>query len=94
MKRNYQSVIVLDITGHEGEVDRLVQEVGREIEGEGATLDEIKQIGPKDFAYAARKLNSGHYVNYIFKAEPSVIDKVRTRLKLNNAVHLQHYQLA
>ena len=92
MKRNYESMIVLDTTGREGDVDTLVQEVGREIEAEGATLDEIKQLGPKDFAYNARKLATGHYVNYNFAAEPSVIDKVKTRLKLNGAVHLQYYQ--
>ena len=93
MKRNYESVIVLDTTGREADVDQLVQEVGREIEGEGATLEEIKQLGRKDFAYNARKLASGHYVNYLFKAEPTVIDKVKTRLNLNSAVHLQHYQV-
>ena len=45
MKKNYESLIVLNTTGREGDIDQLVQEVGREIEGEGAVLDEIKQLG-------------------------------------------------
>ena len=94
MKKNYESVIVLNTTGREGDVDQLVQEVGREIEGEGAVLDEIKQLGPKEFAYNARKLASGHYVNYNFAAEPSVIAKLKAKLDLNDHVHLQHYQVA
>ena len=91
MKKNYESLIVLNTTGREGDIDQLVQEVGREIEGEGAVLDEIKQLGRKEFAYNARKLAGGHYVNYNFKAAPEVIAKVQARLKLNDAVHLQNY---
>ena len=93
MKKNYEGVIVLDTTGRETDVDELVQEIGREIESEGGSLDQIEQIGPKEFAYNARKLAGGHYVNYQFAAEPDVIDKLRTRLKLNSAVHLQYYQV-
>ncbi len=93
MKRNYEGVIVLNTTGRESDVDQLVQEIGREIEGEGASLEQIDQIGHKEFAYNARKLAAGHYVNYHFQAEPSVIEKVQARLKLNGAVHLQHYQV-
>ena len=88
MKKNYEGVIVLDTTGREADVDELVQ-----IESEGGSLDQIEQIGPKEFAYNARKLAGGHYVNYQFAAEPDVIDKLRTRLKLNSAVHLQYYQV-
>lgn len=93
MKKNYEGVIVLNTTGREADVDQLVQEVGREIEAEGGALEEIQQIGRKEFAYNARKLAGGHYVNYHFKAEPDAIEKVQTRLKLNGAVHLQHYRV-
>ena len=93
MKRNYESVIALNTTGREADVDQLVQEIGREIEEEGGSLEQIEQIGHKEFAYNARKLAGGHYVNYQFEAEPLAIDKIKTRLKLNSAVHLQHYQI-
>ncbi len=93
MKKNYEGVIVLNTTGRESDIDQLVQEVGREIEDEGASLEQIEQIGRKEFAYNARKLASGHYVNYHFQAEPTVIAKLQERLKLNSAVHLQHYQV-
>jgi len=93
MKRNYEGVIVLDTTGHEADVDQLVQGIGREIENEGGSLEQIEQLGRKDFAYNARKLASGHYVSYQFSALPETIDKIKTALKLNSAVHLQHFQL-
>jgi small subunit ribosomal protein S6 len=70
----------------------VVSSVSKEIEEEGAKLDEIKQLGRKKFAYNARKLDGGHYVNYIFEADGETIDKIKARLKLNTLVHLQHYQ--
>jgi small subunit ribosomal protein S6 len=37
-------------------------------------------------------MDSGHYVNYSFTAEPSSIEKIKGRLRLNNQVHLQYFQ--
>ena len=93
MKRKYEGVIVLNIEDPTASIDDLVQNVGREIEGAGAQLDEIENIGRRDFAYESRfKKTSGHYVNYVFEAEPDVVDKIRTKLTLNGSVQLQHYQ--
>ena len=92
MNRKYEGMIVLNTQGTESSIDDLVSTVSKELEEEGAKLDEIKQLGRKKFVYNARKLDGGHYVNYIFEAEANVIDKVQARLKLNTSVHLQHYQ--
>jgi len=85
-------MIVLNTQGNETSVDDLVSAIGKEIEDEGAKLDEIKQIGRRKFAYNARKLDGGHYVAYRFEADANVVAKIQTRLTSNGAVHLQHYQ--
>ena len=90
--RKYEGLIVLNTKTTEGSVDELVNAVGKEIESEGAKLDEVKQIGRRKFAYNSRHLESGHYVNYFFKAEPTAIDRIQAKLKLNESVHLQHFQ--
>ncbi|MEM9482016.1 MAG: 30S ribosomal protein S6 [Verrucomicrobiota bacterium] len=93
MKRKYEGVLVLNTDDPAAPIDEIVQNVGREIEAEGAQLDEIDNLGRRDFAYESnRKKTSGHYVNYVFEAEPEVVDKIQTKLKLNTNVHLQHYQ--
>ena len=92
MNRKYEGMIVLNTQGNETSVDELVSVVGKEIEEEGAKLDEIKQIGRRKFAYNARKLDGGHYVSYKFEADPVVVEKIQARLTHNDAVHLQHYQ--
>lgn len=92
MSRNYEGLIVLNTKGIDSSIDELVQSVGKEIESEGAKLEEVKQIGRRQFAYPPKHADSGHYVNYLFSADPSAIDAIQKRLKLNPQVQLQHYQ--
>ena len=92
MNRKYEGTIVLNTQGSEASIDDLVSAVAREMEEEGAKLDEVQQIGRKPFAYNARKLDGGHYVNYVFEAATDTITKINDRLKLNGTVHLQHYR--
>ncbi len=91
MSRKYQGLIVLNTKSLEGTVDDLVASVSKELEAEGAKLDKIAQLGRRTFAYNARHLESGHYVNYTFKGGPEIITKIQSRLRLNGHVHLQHF---
>ena len=90
--RKYEGLIVLNTKGKEDSVEKMVNDIGREIEQEGAKLEQIDKFGKHRFAYNARHLDEGYYVNYMFQAEANVLPKVRGRLKLNPVVHLQHYQ--
>ncbi len=92
MKRKYEGVIVLNTQGAEEKVDELVSGIGKEIEEEGGKLEQIDKLGRKEFAYNARHLAHGYYVNYHFEAEPEIIEKLRGRLQMNGTVHLQYYQ--
>ena len=92
MDRKYEGLIVLNTKGKEDSVDELVGAVAKEMEAEGAKLEEIKQMGRRNFAYNARHLDGGHYVNYIFEADTQQVQKIPGKLKLNALVHLQHYQ--
>jgi small subunit ribosomal protein S6 len=93
MSRNYEGLIVLNAKGIDGSIDDLVSAIGKELEAEGAKLDQVQQLGRRQFAYPSKKLDGGHYVNYHFSAEPEVIEKIQSRLNLNDSVHLQHYQV-
>lgn len=88
--RNYEAVVVLNVRGEEG-VDEKINQVGREFEEEGATLDKIDKLGSREFAYNARHQATGYYVNYYFKAAPAAIEKMKTRLDLNTDIYLQQY---
>lgn len=92
MSRKYEGLIVLNSQGQEDSLNDLVTSVAKEMEGKGAKMDEIQQLGRKKFAYNARHLEGGHYVNYIFEAEPADIEKIQEELNLNTSIYLQHYQ--
>ena len=91
MSRKYQGLIVLNTKSLDGTVDDLVTAVSKELEAEGAKLENINQLGRRQFAYNARHLEAGHYVNYTFEGAPDTITKIQQRLRLNGHVHLQHY---
>lgn len=92
MSRKYQGLIVLNTKSLEGTIDELITSISKEIEAEGAKLDKIVNLGRREFAYNSNHLEAGHYVNYYFDGTSELIDKLQSRLRLNNNVHLQHYQ--
>jgi small subunit ribosomal protein S6 len=92
MSRKYEGLIVLDTRGMEGSVDDLVGDIAKELESEGVKLEEIEQLGRKKFVYVSHHVDGGHYVRYVFEAEPEAIEPIKTRLKLHEKVHYQHYQ--
>jgi ribosomal protein S6 len=92
MSRKYQGLIVLNTKSLDGTVDELVTAVSKELEAEGAKLEKITQLGRRQFAYNARHLEAGHYVNYTFQGAADIVSKIQSRLRLNDHVHLQHFQ--
>lgn len=92
MSRKYQGLIVLNTKSLDGTVDELVSSVANEIEAEGGKIEKVVQLGRRQFAYNARHLEAGHYVNYLFAGSPDMIAKLQARLRLNTKVHLQYFQ--
>jgi len=91
MKRKYEGLIVLNTRGKEDNVDTLVSKLGREMELEGATLDQIDHLGKKRFPYGSKKLAEGYFVNYQIQAAPATLDKVKAKLRLNPDVHQHNF---
>ncbi len=91
MKRKYEGVIVLNTRGKEDTVDTIVSKIGRDMELEGVTLEQIDQMGKKKFPYGSKKLVEGYFVNYQIQAEPAVLDKVKSKLRLHPDVHQQTF---
>ncbi|MDB9742083.1 30S ribosomal protein S6 [Akkermansiaceae bacterium] len=91
MSRKYEGMIIIDTRGNEAKVQELVQDVSKLIEAEGAKIQTIEDLGRKQFAYNARKLEAGQYVNVIFDACPDTLEKVQDKLTLNETVYMQRY---
>lgn len=93
MKRKYEGVYVLKLQGQEDSIDEMVGKITKELESNGAALEQIDRLGRKEFAHANHaKQNHGYYVQYRFEAEPTALREVEAHLKHNEQVMLQHYR--
>lgn len=92
MSRKYEAMIVLDTKGKEDSVETLISQLSKEFETHGAKLRQVDNLGKKKFPYSPKHVESGWYVNFHFDAEPSAVDKLQTKLKLNESIYQQYYQ--
>lgn len=92
MSRKYEAMIVLDMKGKEDSVETLVSQLSREFEQTGAKLEQVDNLGKRKFPYAPRHVDSGYFVNFLFESEPTAVDALRNKFKLNSNVYMQYYQ--
>jgi small subunit ribosomal protein S6 len=92
MKNRYEGLLVLDTQGKEDTVKETIERLEKDFAKEGAEMEGVQKMEKREFTYAAGHLNSGYYVNFVFRAEPAALDKLRAKFKLDPEVYRQHYQ--
>ena len=92
MKHRYEGLLVLDTQGKEDTVKETIERLEKDFEKEGAAVEQVQKMEKREFSYAAGPLSSGYYVNFVFSAEPTVVEKLRAKLKLDPEVYRQNYQ--
>lgn len=91
MSRKYEGLIVLTSKNQEGSMDDLVTAVSKEIEAAGAKVENINNMGRKDFANTPRNISGAHYVTYTVSGDPDCVSKIQERLSLNDSVYLNQF---
>ena len=92
MKNRYEALLVLSTKGGDENVKETVERLEGEFKKEGAKIESIQKMDRRQFTYVAGKLDSGYYVNFIFEAEATTIDKLRSKFKLDGEVYRQNYK--
>ena len=92
MKNRYEALLVLNSQGKEENVHDIVERLESEFKKEGAEIEQVQKMDKRQFSYVAGELDSGHYVNFVFHADPQLITKLRSKFKLDPEVYRQHYQ--
>ena len=92
MKNRYEGLLVLNVKGNEEGAKELIERLEGEFKKQGAQVEQVQKMDRRQFTYVAGPLDSGYYVNFIFKAEPNAIDKLRAHFQLDEDVYRQHYQ--
>lgn len=92
MKNQYEGLLVLNTKGREENANDIIERLEGEFKKEGAKVQQVQRIEKRNFAYVAGPLDSGYYVNFVFDAEPQLIDKLKAKFSLDPDVYRQHYQ--
>src|SRR3977135_4559398 len=92
MKNRYEALIELNTQGRNDTVKDVVDRLESEFKKEGAEIEQVQKMDKRQFAYVAGELEAGHYVNFVFHADPQLITKLRSQFKLDPEVYRQHYQ--
>lgn len=92
MMNRYEALLVLNAQAKDDTVKEIVDRLEGEFEKEGAKIEQVQKMDKRQFAYAAGELDSGHFVNFVFEADPQLISKLRSKFKLDPEVYRQHYQ--
>lgn len=92
MKNRYEGLLVLNTRGNDENVREMVERLETEFKKEGAEVEQVQKMEKRQFTYVAGPLDSGFFVNFIFQAEPPVLERLRTKLKLDPDVYRQHFQ--
>jgi len=93
MNHRYEALLVLNAQGKEDTVRETIDRLESEFQKEGAQVEQVQKMDTRHFSYVAGPLDSCYYVNFIFSADPELIEKLRAKFKLDPEVYRQNYQL-
>ncbi len=91
MKTRYEGLLVLNVKGSEESAKEIIERLEGDFKKEGVTVEQVQKMDRRNFTYAAGKLQSGYYVNFIVASEPPALEKVRAKFKLDEEVYRQQY---
>ncbi len=92
MKNRYESLLVLDTQGKEDSAKDIIERLEKDFAKEGADVEQVQRMERREFSYVAGPLNGGYYVNFVFAAEPTALEKLRAKFKLDPEVYRHHFQ--
>ena len=87
----YETLLALNTRGKEETIKDTIERLENVLKAEGATIEQVQRLEKRELAYETDHLTSAYFVNFVFEAAPTAIDKLRSKLKLDNDILLQNY---
>jgi len=84
--RIYESVIIINATLEDAQVEAEIEKIKDFILKNGGELRALEKWGRRRLAYAIKKKNNGFYVLYEFKAPGDIVAKLERQYLLNENV--------
>ncbi|MBN8711560.1 MAG: 30S ribosomal protein S6 [Verrucomicrobia bacterium 61-8] len=89
MNKRYEALLALK-TQEESAKD-IVDRIEKLFKSEGAEVEQVQRLERRELSYEHDHQKSAYFVNIIFSAEPALIEKLRSKLKLDDDVAFQNY---
>lgn len=93
MKRRYEALLALDTRGKDDTIKDTIDRLEKFFKAEGAEVEQVQRLEKRELAYEHNHQHTAYFANFVFAAEPTLIDKLRAKLKLDQEVTLQNYLL-
>jgi small subunit ribosomal protein S6 len=87
----YEALLALNTRGKEETIKDTIERLENVLKVEGAAIEQVQRLEKRELAYETDHLTSAYFVNFVFEAAPTVIEKLRSKLKLDNDILLQNY---
>jgi len=91
MTNRYEALLILNLRGKEDTAQKIIERIEKEIKAEGAEVESVQKMDQRHLSYVAGDLDSGYFVNFVFKSEPSALDRLKAKFKLDDDVYRQQY---
>jgi small subunit ribosomal protein S6 len=91
MKNRYEALIALDTRGKEDTAKDIIERLEKDFAGEGASLEQTQRLEHRELAYEHKHMKSAYFVNIIFAADPTLIERLRAKLKLDDEVSMVQF---
>jgi small subunit ribosomal protein S6 len=86
-QRNYRGTFILNTRDYDQSIENLIGSIKESMQGVGATLGEVRDLGRKEFVRVTDKKHVGDvYVQIDFSGDSTVASKVRERFLLEKTV--------
>lgn len=89
MKNRYEALLALDLQGKEEAAKDIIERLEKEFAAEGAEVEQTQRLERRELAYEHNHSKSAYFVNLVFSADSSLIEKLRTKLKTDEDISLQ-----
>jgi len=86
---DYELVTIINPEVDEESVSKIIDKVGKSINGRGGVVDKVDKWGKRRLAYPVRKFMEANYILTCFKLEPKLIKEVEAEIKASEEV-LRH----
>lgn len=84
--RVYENVFILTPTLSEEEVDRVVEQMQKVVEGKSAQVEKVEKWGKRSLAYKIKKHAEGHFVLFTISGGGEAVAELERKLKVTDTV--------